>query len=171
VSQNQPSASSEPTPKNSLDELRGMTTRDALAYWLALPTKTRNPATQKELASLLNVSEERLCQIKRDKKFQEQVQEYRKTFFKQFTSDIIDALKVSATKGNDRSAKLFLQVVEDFQETSKQKIEKTEVKRFVFQLPPKKLDELRQKIRQLKKNPEGVYTETNEEIPFAAKSG
>jgi hypothetical protein len=166
--------STQPEPvKVNPDEFKGMTTREALAYWLALPTKVRNPASQKELAAILDVSEERLCQIKRDPKFKDDVMEYRKTFFKQFTSDVIDSLVKVAKTGNERAAKLFLQYVEDFQETSMQKIEKTERREFVFHLPEKKLDELRQEIRRLKANPEGIYVEegdTSEKIPNKTES-
>lgn len=139
------------------ESFRLMTTREALAYWSALPTKARVPGTQKELASLMNVSEERLCQIKREESFKEEVMEYRKTFFRQFTSDVIHSLVQVAKLGNERAAKLFLQYVEDFQETSKQTIEKTETRKFVFELPPAKMQELRDTIKRLRKNKDGTY--------------
>lgn len=145
------------------ESLRHMTTREALAYWLALPTKARMPVTQKDLASLMNVSEERLCQIKRDKEFQDEVMEYRKTFFRQFTSDVIASLVAVAKLGNERAAKLFLQVVEGFQETTKQQIEKTETRKFVFELPAEKMQELRDTIKRLRQNKDGVYVEELEE--------
>jgi len=158
-------------------ELQGMTTRDALAYWTALPAKTRNPATQKELAALLKVSEERLCQIKRDEHFKALVMEYRKTFFRQFTSDIIESMVQAAKGGNERAAKLYLQYVEDFQESSKQTIEKTEVRRFVFELGEQKLQELRGHLKELKRLKEGEYVDvdlleekTHEEVPVKAES-
>lgn len=159
------------------DELRGMTTRDALAYWIALPSKVRNPATQKGLAALLEVSEERLCQIKRDNNFKAQVMEYRKTFFKQFTSDVIQSLVNIAKTGNERAAKLFLQYIEDFQESSKQTIEKTEVRKFVFELSAEKLQQLRDHLkeaRQLKEaniiDAEVVEEGDDEEIPNTPES-
>jgi len=171
-----PSPSEEVIKVNS-DEFLGMTTRDALAYWTALPAKTRNPATQKELAVLLGVCEERLCQIKRDEAFKAQVMEYRKTFFRQFTSDVIQSLVNIAKAGNERAAKLFLQYVEDFQESSKQTIEKTEVRRFVFELGEQKLQELRGHLKELKRLKEGEYVEAgiveekaDEEVPNTPES-
>lgn len=156
------------------NEFKGMTTRDALAYWTALPAKTRNPATQKELAAILGVSEERLCQIKRDEDFKAQVMEYRKTFFRQFTSDVIQALVNVARAGNERAAKLFLQYVEDFQETSKQTIEKSETRRFVFELGEAKLQELRGHLKELRRLKEGEYTDAevvqDEKVPDQTKS-
>ena len=155
------------------ESFRLMTTREALAYWSALPTKARVPATQKGLASLMNVSEERLCQIKREESFKEEVMEYRKTFFRQFTSDVIHSLVQVAKMGNERAAKLFLQYVEDFQETSKQTIEKTETRKFVFELPPGKMQELRDTIKRLRKNKDGTYVEeleAHEEVRNTAKS-
>jgi hypothetical protein len=145
--------------KVNADDFKGMTTRDALAYWTALPAKVRNPATQKELAALLGVSEERLCQIKRDEAFKAQVMEYRKTFFRQFTSDIIESMVKAAKGGNERAAKLYLQYVEDFQESSKQTIEKTEVRRFVFELGEQKLQELRGELKKMKRLKEGEYVD------------
>ena len=151
-----------------------MTTRDALAYWTALPAKTRNPATQKKLAAILGVCEERLCQIKREPEFQGQVMEYRKTFFKQFTSDVIQSLVNVAKLGNERAAKLFLQYIEDFQESSKQTIEQTETRKFVFELGEAKMQELRGKLKELKRLKSGEYTDaeevTSEEIPDPNKS-
>jgi len=159
------------------DELKGMNTRDALAYWIALPVKTRNPATQKELAALIGVSEERLCQIKREEEFKAQVMEYRKTFFRQFTSDVIQSLVNVAKTGNERAAKLFLQYVEDFQESSRQTIEKTEVRRFVFELGEQKLQELRGQLKELKRLKEGEFVDAEiveekngEEVPVTPES-
>jgi len=129
-----------------------MTTKDALAYWLALPTRHRTPPRQKDLAELLGVSEERLCQIKREEGFLDTVMEYRKTFFKQFTSDIIAALAATAQQGNDRAAKLFLQYVEDFKETTRQERESLERKEFVFMLGEDKLSELRKLIADERKS-------------------
>lgn len=137
--------------------LKGMSTREALAYWLAIPTKARNPASQKELAHLLGVSEERLCQIKRDPKFNDSVQLYRKEFFKNFTSDILESLRATALDGNERAAKLFLQVVEDFKETTKQEQERRETKTFVLQLPEGKLNELRELMQQIKQEKAREY--------------
>jgi hypothetical protein len=171
------------------EALTKMTTREALAYWLSVPSKVRNPHNQKGLAALLNVSEERLCQIKRDPKFQNTVQTYRKEFFRQFTSDVMESLVESATDGgNERAAKLFLQVVEDFQESTKQEQVRTEVRTFVLELPEAKLRELRGLIQQMRQEEAKAYIDaevvvpllpeksakkedTGEEIPEEAKSG
>jgi hypothetical protein len=151
-----------------------MTTRDALAYWIALPMKSREPATQKELATLLNVSEERLCQIKRDESFKAQVMEYRKTFFRQFTSDIIQAQVEAAKLGNERAAKLFLQYIEDFQESTKQTVEKTEVRRFVLEIGAEKMEQLRGQLKELKRLKSGEFTDAEvvegEKVPDPTKS-
>jgi len=151
-------------PTNDLDQLKGMNTREALAYWLALPTKARNPRTQKGLAELMGVSEERLCQIKRDPEFQTQVQDFRKDFFRQFTSNVIEAVKKSAIRGNDKAAKLFLQYVEDFKETTKQEQSRIERREFVFMLPDEKLAELKQ-IIELQRHEEELKIIDAEVIP------
>jgi len=152
----------------------GMSTKDALAYWIALPMQHRNPDTQKKLASVLQVSEERLSQIKREPEFQQQVMEYRKTFFKQFTSDIIEALAKTAKSGNERAAKLFLQYIEDFTESSKQIIDKTETRKFVFQLSQERLEKLRGELKELKRLRSGEYTDaevvSDEKVPGTPES-
>ena len=130
------------------EQWRAMTTKDALAYWTAIPSKTRTPSTQKDLAEILGVSQERLCQIKREEEFHKQVNEYRKLFFKQFTSNIIDGLRKSAEHGDHKSAKLFLQYVEDFKETTRSESEKVEKKEFVFVLGEAKWGELRKKLQE-----------------------
>jgi len=130
------------------EQWRAMTTKDALAYWTAIPSKTRTPSTQKDLAEILGVSQERLCQIKREEEFHTQVNEYRKVFFKQFTSNIIDGLRKSAEKGDHKSAKLFLQYVEDFKETTRQESENVERKEFVFVLGEAKWAELQKKLQE-----------------------
>ena len=130
------------------EQWKSMTTKDALAYWTAIPSKTRTPSTQKDLAEILGVSQERLCQIKRGEEFHKQVNEYRKLFFKQFTSNIIDGLRKSAEDGDHKSAKLFLQYVEDFKETTRSESEKVERKEFVFVLGEAKWDELKKKLQE-----------------------
>lgn len=127
---------------------KSMTTKEALSYWVAIPKKIRIPETQKELAEILDVSQERLCQIKKEDGFNEQVNEYRKIWFKQFTSNIIEALRKSAEKGDHKAAKLFLQYIEDFKETTRQEQTKTERKEFVFVLGEAKWEELRKKLRE-----------------------
>ena len=130
------------------EQWRAMTTKDALAYWTAIPSKTRTPSTQKDLAEILGVSQERLCQIKREEEFHTQVNEYRKLFFKQFTSSIIDSLRKKAESGDHKAAKLFLQYVEDFKETTRSESEKVEKKEFVFVLGEAKWGELRKKLQE-----------------------
>lgn len=148
--------------------LKGMTTKDALAYWLALPSKHRNPVNQKGLAQLVGVSEERLCQIKREEGFMDSVMEYRKIFFKQFTSDIIEAMADTARQGNERAAKLFLQVVEDFKETTRQEKESLERKEFVFMLGEDRLTELRKLIAE-ERNLGALDVEIIHELPEGKK--
>jgi len=130
------------------EQWKAMTTKDALAYWLAIPSKTRTPSKQKELAEILGVSQERLCQIKNEEGFPDQVNEYRKIFFKQFTSNIINALRMSAEGGDHKAAKLFLQYVEEFKETTRSESEKIERKEFVFILGPAKWTELQKKLQE-----------------------
>ena len=132
----------------TIEQWKAMTTKEALAYWLAIPSKIRTPSKQKELAEILGVSQERLCQIKKEDGFHEQVNEYRKVFFKQFTSDIIDALRKKAESGDHKSGKLFLQYVEDFKETTRQESEKVERREFVFVLGEDKWGELRKKLQE-----------------------
>lgn len=126
----------------SPEQFKKMSTRDALAYWLALPSKFRNPPTQKKLAELLSVSQERLCHLKRDNKLIVQVDEYRKIFFKQFTSNIILAIKIKAEGGDPRAQKLWLQYIEDFKETTKQEKDVKVTREFVFLIDDKKREEL-----------------------------
>jgi len=124
------------------EQFKKMGTRDALAYWLALPLKFRNPPTQKKLAELLGVSQERLCHLKRDDKLLNQVGEYRKVFFKSFTSDIILAIRDKANDGDPRAQKLWLQYVEDFKETTRQEQDTKITREFVFLIDDKKREEL-----------------------------
>jgi len=130
------------------EQWKSMTTKDALAYWTAIPSKIREPALQKDLAEILGVSQERLCQIKREDEFHAQVNEYRKVFFKQFTSNIIDGLRKNAEGGDHKAAKLFLQYVEDFKETTRSETEKVERQEFVFILGEVKWGELRKKLQE-----------------------
>ena len=145
------------------NEFKKMGTRDALAYWLALPTKFRNPPTQKELAELLGVSQERLCHLKKDDKLLHQVGEYRKVFFKQFTSNIILAIKDKAEDGDPRAQKLWLQYVEDFKETTKQEKDIKTTREFVFLIDEKKREELLEIIEKEKEKKYLTYERVKEE--------
>lgn len=126
-------------------------TRTALAYWLAMPQNHKQPRTQKELAKILGVSEERLCQIKREDAFFDMVTEYRKEYFKQFTSNILEGCRREAEKGDAKNAKLFLQYVEDFKETTRQEQQRTDRKEFVMLIAPEKMEELQEFLNQEKK--------------------
>jgi len=139
-----------------------MSTRQSLAYWLALPTKFRNPATQKALAELLGVSEERLCHLKRDDKLIAQVDGYRKIFFKQFTSNIILAIKNKAEDGDPRAQKLWLQYVEDFKETTRQEQDTKITREFVFLIEDKKREELLEIIKKEKEKKYLTYEKIKE---------
>jgi len=130
------------------EQWKAMTTKDALAYWIALPFSLRVPKKQKDLAAIMGVSEEMLCKIKRHEEFNALVIEYRKVFFKQFTSNIINALKNAAEGGDMKAAKLFLQYVEDFREVTRQETQKTERREFVFIIGEDRWTELRKKLKE-----------------------
>ena len=55
-------------------------TKEALTRWLALPDKHRIPATQRELAEVLGITQERLSRIKQEAGFFEEVDKYRRLF-------------------------------------------------------------------------------------------
>jgi len=117
-------------------------TREALTRWLALPDKHRIPATQRELAEILGITQERLSRIKQDPGFFEEVDKYRRLYFKEFTSTIIASIVDKAKAGDPRAQKLFLQYVEDWKETTRQEKDIHERREFVFMLSPEKYTEL-----------------------------
>ena len=118
-------------------------TKEALTRWLALPDKHRIPATQRELAEVLGITQERLSRIKQEAGFFEEVDKYRRLYFKEFTSTIIFSIVDKATKAGDpRAQKLFLQYVENWKETTRQEQDIHERREFVFMLSPEKYTEL-----------------------------
>jgi hypothetical protein len=124
------------------------TTREALTRWLALPDKHRIPPTQKDLAEILDVTQERLSRIKQEAGFFEEVDKYRRMYFKEFTSTIISAIVDKAKAGDPRAQKLFLQYVEDWKETTRQEQDIHERREFVFMLSPEKYSELLQIVQE-----------------------
>jgi len=89
-----------------------LSTKKKLAKWIAVPKSFREHKTQKELAKALDITEVRLSQIKWEEGFWNLVNEYRKEFFKNETSEVVQAIFTKATKGEDpRAQKLFLQLI------------------------------------------------------------
>ena len=106
--------------------------KNAFIEWLALPTEYKEPKTQEHLGRILNISRVSLWKYTKKEGFSDKVTIRRRAFFKQYTSDIIEAIKTKAIEGDPRAQKLFLQVVEEWEETTKQKIERQERREVIF---------------------------------------
>lgn len=85
--------------------------------WLAQPSRFRNPATQAAFAKKFDVTEQTLCEWKKEKDFIEQVAFYRKRRYAEKGSDVLESLyKRAKSKGDAKDVKFFFEYTEGFAE-------------------------------------------------------
>lgn len=90
---------------------------EAFCEWAALPSPLKEPKTQKEFSKLWGVGEDTLSGWKHKQLFWEKIAEKRIAWAKGKTSDVIDGLFKSASRGgNAAEVKLWMQLVEDWSE-------------------------------------------------------
>lgn len=118
--------------------------RIALIEWMAIPTFCEETKTSEEFAKLLRTSRKSLYRIKQKAGFENAVRARRKEFFKQYSSDILAAAAEQGLTGDAKSVKLFFQLVEDWEETTKQKTEITETRTLIAVVGIEKLRELQE---------------------------
>jgi transcriptional regulator with XRE-family HTH domain len=99
--------------------------------WSALPSNVRIPATQKELAQQLNVTEATLSHWKDKEDYPKRKMELMKKWSKDGTPDVIDALLYKAKRGDVRAIELWIKYVEEWAET--QRIEQPNVIQAILQ--------------------------------------
>jgi hypothetical protein len=105
------------TPKNSKKSAnkppRHVFEYADFARWVALPKSLRDPQTQRELALQFGVGEDTLSEWKGRTGFWDVVSDYRKTWGRERTPDVLLALFLRATKtGDPRACELWLEVME-----------------------------------------------------------
>lgn len=107
------------TPKNSKNnpqrKLRhGSEYKDFVA-WISLPKELREPKTQRALACEFGVGEDTLSEWKLRDSFWDEVAEKRRTWCKEKTTDVINALyKRIVTNGSAAEIRLWMEVIEDW---------------------------------------------------------
>jgi hypothetical protein len=82
--------------------------------WCALPKKVREPRTQGEFARMYGLHIDTLTDWKKREGFQEEVDRYRISYFREFASDIYYALVQRALTGNVAAVRLYAEIFEGF---------------------------------------------------------
>lgn len=79
--------------------------------WLAMPTKLRQPRTQKQLAAQLGISEEVICRWKHLPGWSDAVSEIIRVWLFDDLPDVLKELVRQAKKGSVSHQRLFLEVL------------------------------------------------------------
>ena len=101
--------------------------KQVFAEWLAVPKKMREPRTQKELATVLNVQPETLSKWKKDQGLQELVFEMARTRLEVELPDIMQVIVDKAKEGQIQFVKLVLELTNKHSEKITVKQEAPEV--------------------------------------------
>jgi len=90
---------------------------EAFCEWAAKPTPLKSEKTMQAFAKLWDVTPETLSRWKKRQDFWEKVAEWRITWAKDKTSDVVHGLfKRAATRGEAAEVKLWMQLIEDWSE-------------------------------------------------------
>ena len=84
--------------------------KELFAEWLVVPKNMREPKTQKELASVLNVQPETMSRWKKDQEFQDLVFEKARVRLEVELPDIMQVIVDKAKAGNFQFVKLVLEL-------------------------------------------------------------
>lgn len=106
------------TPKQTKEKkysgLRNVFEYTEFIEWISLPTELREPSTQRELALQFKIGEDTLSDWKKRDGFWTDVENKRKSWGKDKTSDVLHSLYKKATKtGDPRAVRLWFEIVED----------------------------------------------------------
>jgi hypothetical protein len=103
------------TKKTGTKNLRNTNMYFDFILWISLPKTLRKPKTQRELAKKFGVGEDTLSDWKNRVGFWDEVSKQRKSWCKEKTSDVIEALyqKIIET-GGASEVRLWFEMVEDW---------------------------------------------------------